>query len=125
MLIQQRRSNDCLLCASAMFYGLTYDEVLDLVKRKCSEYYTEYKNNRPLPMSLSKRLALTFGIKNIDWMEPAQFNYNKAAILAVPALQQGKPMHCVYWDTNNIYDPSIDTRYTEFPNTILHVFQKY
>jgi hypothetical protein len=103
-LINQRTNFDCVVAASAMYTGLTYDE--------CAEIYYEdmgrSKNNGMQGSEILRFLKLA-GFRAVGAVgsakRPMETIRGVPAICSVPSLNFADGTHAIYWDGYKFMDP--------------------
>ncbi len=116
MLIKQRKNNDCLVAATAMFFSKTYREIVELTATM-SEYHYVFLRDAKLPISFAKRTALLLKEYNCSWTKT--WDSDKKAILLIKV---DTSLHTVFVEDLTVYDPKSGTS-KELPAPIYGAFQ--
>jgi len=126
--IKQRLDGDCAVCATAMFLGKTYDEIVDL--------FPEAKDGFPHGTHGEVDVCLHFGIMlecvhvpgvKVEYEGYYDWDKSQPAMIAVMSQNRLDTLHSIYWDGKEIHDPSNLKCYgPEFPDTayIEYIVQK-
>lgn len=100
MVVKQRRSSDCAICCIAMFLNRTYNEAETLVKCHLKNFSGNGINFDQISKVLFPMYRMGLCRTIIKGVP---------AILAVPSLVVPKKYHFVYYDGQEIHDPSNST----------------
>lgn len=117
MLIQQRTTDDCVICTVAMALSASYEDVMAMALDNA--LYTAgvgCKRDYYLIERFGHRQMETFRVLDRGVLAPEFFlhlSWRRRAILAVPSLNF-PGLHSVYFDGRAVQDPSTLRTYTNW-----------
>ena len=110
-LVPQRDGRDCVVCCLAMALGLTYEEILDHLPPGCS-YFEETDVGLQTPHAHAILKRNCYGFKFIfPESDPSDGTVmpkvgDEPALITIRSLNREGSTHMVYWDGEELYDPS-------------------
>lgn len=123
MKVDQRTDHDCVFCCLAMVLGLTYEQAA----ARAGAAFMEILNVQGCTDPMEQALYAAFGLKKeVDFLE-LRYSPHWASIAGVRNLLWGRRamvtvrsknipdgFHMLYWDGNQVFDPSSKRRYEDW-----------
>lgn len=111
-LIEQRESHECMVACLAMATTFTYEYILENLNSEAKKFLSKKEG-----FYFTSTLNFLWD-HNFDTDEMYVFNDNwdkvcECAILMVNSLNKKDKKHVVFWDGNEILDPSKNLKYTK------------
>jgi len=118
VLIQQRYKGDCAVASLAMFLGITYDEILEHFVKELEDQFSDgIWNSKVFEVAKKYGVELTCIYK--------EFDLTRRSLVIVPSLIAKDRQHTIFWDGDNVYDPSPLKIYDELPKSIAYIYREY
>jgi hypothetical protein len=99
-LIKQRTTNDCGVACIAMYLGCDYEAAVELARKATKGAWTP-----DMPVNFATELA-TLRLAGHSSAIVQEFDPERPAIISILSLNFPDLLHAVYWNGNEVYDPS-------------------